>query len=440
LNISNKGATGDSIHPDQHAIAFDPVTPDTIYVGCDGGLFQSPNRGTNWTSLNRGLAITEIEYLDHDIGSSRYLLAGTQDNGSIRYTGSAVWEHAADGDGGDCSVGTVVPTTVFHSFFGMGMERSTTKGNFGSWGWIGPNVPANYNALFYPPLETQGASVAQAGQSVFISRNSGTAWTEIALPAGCTGSAMEMPTPDQVLVGCTNGRIFRLTWSGAAWSAATALTTPRAGAWISDISCHASNPNRIWATSTSLGGARVWRSDNGGTTWTDTSAGLPALPLNSVEVDASNLNRIWVAADLGVFQSLDAGATWATYTNGLPNSFVGDLVFHPHARVLRAGMRNRGVWEIPVDGWKTTPVVGTQWTGTIPANATQNWFTFNWPATWHMLWTVMPTTPQPGAPELTFDVRVERATAEFATYWIQVRNLTPVPVAFEGRYAILSRY
>ena len=52
----------------------------------------------------------------------------------------------------------------------------------------------------------------------------------------------------------------------------------------------------------------------------------------------------------------------------------------------------------------------------------------------------MPTTPQPGAPELSFDVRVERATAEFATYWIQVRNLTPVPVAFEGRYAILSRY
>jgi hypothetical protein len=439
-NITNKGAAGDSIHPDQHAIAFDPVTPDTIYVGSDGGLYQSPNRGTNWASLNRGLAITEIEYLDHDIGSSRYLLAGTQDNGSIRYTGSAVWEHAADGDGGDCSVGTTVPTTAFHSFFGMGMERSTTKGNFGSFGWIGPNVPANYNALFYPPLETQGASVAQSGQSVFVSRNSGTAWTEIALPAGCIGSAMEMPTPDQVLVGCTNGRIFRLTWSGAAWSAATALTTPRAGAWISDVSCLASNTNRIWATSTSLGGARVWRSDNGGSTWTDCSAGLPALPLNSVEVDASNLNRIWVAADLGVYQSLDAGATWATYTNGLPNSFVGDLVFHPHARVLRAGMRNRGVWEIPVDGWMTTPVVGTQWTGTIPANATQNWFTFNWPATWHMLWTVMPTTVRPGAPSLWFDVRVERATAEFATYWIQVRNLTPVPIAFEGRFAILSRY
>jgi hypothetical protein len=440
VNLSNKGATGDSIHPDQHAIAFDPVTPDMIYVGCDGGLYQSPNRGTNWTSLNRGLAITEIEYLDHDLGSARYLLAGTQDNGSVRYLGNPVWEHAADGDGGDCGVGTTTPTTVFHSFFGMGMERSTTKGNFGSFAWIGPNVPANYNALFYPPLETRGTTVAQAGQSVFLSRNSGTTWTEVALPGGSVASAMHMPNPDQVLVGCTDGRIFRLTWSGTAWSAATALTTPRAGAWISDVGCIASNLNRIWATSTSLGGARIWRSDNGGTSWTDCSAGLPPLPLNSVEVDPSNLNRIWVAADLGVYQSLNAGASWAIFTNGLPNSFVGDLVFHPHARVLRAGMRNRGVWEIPVDGVMTAPIVGTQWTGTIPANATQNWFTFNWPATWHMLWTVMPTTPRPGGPELSFDVRVERANAEFATYWIQVRNLTPVPVTFEGRYAILSRY
>jgi hypothetical protein len=439
-NITNKGSSGDSIHPDQHAIAFDPVDPNMIYVGNDGGLYRSPNRGTNWTALNRGLGITEIEYVDHDLGSSRFLLGGTQDNGSIRYLGSPVWGHAADGDGGDCGVSNLNSDICFHSFFGMGMERSTTKGNFGSWGWIGPNVPAGFQALFYPPMETKGASVAQGGQSVYVSRNNGTAWTAIALPAGCVASAMEMPTADLVLVGCTNGRIFRISWTGAAWSAPAGLTTPRANAFISDLNCLASNTNRIWATSTSIGGARVWRSDNGGTNWTDCSAGLPPLPLTGVEVDPANLNRVWVSADLGVYQSLNAGATWAAFTNGLPNSFVGDLLFHPHARVLRAGMRNRGVWEIPVDGWMTTPIVGVQWTGTIPANGTQNWFTFNWPATWHILWTVMPITPRPGGPELWFDVFVERANVEFATYWIQVKNLTPVPVQFEGRYAILSRY
>jgi hypothetical protein len=115
-------------------------------------------------------------------------------------------------------------------------------------------------------------------------------------------------------------------------------------------------------------------------------------------------------------------------------------VFHPHARVLRAGTRNRGVWEIPVDGWMTVPVCGVQWTGRLAANETRRWFTFNWPATWHVLWTVMPTTPRLGAPQVSWTVEVERGDSERATYWITVRNLTPVPLQFEGRFAILSRY
>jgi hypothetical protein len=40
--------TGDSIHPDQHHIEFDPVDPRTMYVCNDGGLFRSPDRGATW--------------------------------------------------------------------------------------------------------------------------------------------------------------------------------------------------------------------------------------------------------------------------------------------------------------------------------------------------------------------------------------------------------
>jgi hypothetical protein len=107
---------------------------------------------------------------------------------------------------------------------------------------------------------------------------------------------------------------------------------------------------------------------------------------------------------------------------------------------LRAGLRNRGAWEIPVDGPMTQPACGVQWTGNLAANQTQRWFTFNWPATWHILWTVMPTTVRPGAPQITWKVQVERATPEFVTYWITVTNLTPAPLSFEGRFCILSRY
>jgi len=143
--------------------------------------------------------------------------------------------------------------------------------------------------------------------------------------------------------------------------------------------------------------------------------------------------------DRGVYQSLDSGAHWADFSNGLPNAYVGDLAFHPHAWVLRAGTRNRGLWEIPVDGWMTAPVCGVQWHGTLNPNQTQRWFTFNWPATWHVIWTVMPTSFA-NAPQLTWNVQVERASAEFATYWITVQNLTGTTVNFEGRFEILSRY
>jgi ligand-binding sensor domain-containing protein len=438
ITISNKA--GDDIHPDQHAIAIDPANANVIYVGNDGGLFSSPNRGINWTSLNNGLGITELEYIAQDYGSSRWLMGGTQDNGSIRYTGSSAWDHIADGDGGDCGVNRTNPTTVFHTYFNMGMERSTTKGDFGSFGWIGPSPAAGYSNLFYPPMEVNNTTVAQAGQSVFVSRDSGSSWKEVALPAGQVASAMYIPNTNTVFVGTIDGRVYRITWSGSAWSAAAALNSPRLNAWISDIFVDPNNLNRLWITYTTIGGGRIYRSDNGGTSWVDRSAGLPSLPINAVEVDPGNANRIWVAADVGVYQSRDGGTSWASFANGLPNALAADLLFHPHARVLRVGLRNRGVWEIPVDGWLVNPICGVQWTGSLAANQSRRWFTFNWPATWHVIWTAMPTSPQPGAPQITWNVQVERASAEFVTYWITVTNLTSNPVTFEGRYAILSRY
>jgi glycyl-tRNA synthetase alpha subunit len=55
-----------------------------------------------------------------------------------------------------------------------------------------------------------------------------------------------------------------------------------------------------------------------------------------------------------------------------------------------------------------------------------------------MVWYMMPTSPQPGAPELSWEVAVERANATQCTYWITVRNLTSNTITFEGRYAVLT--
>jgi hypothetical protein len=256
------------------------------------------------------------------------------------------------------------------------------------------------------------------------------------LPGRPVASAMYMPSADRIFVGTRDGRVFRLSWSGSSWSTPVELASPRS-AYLSDLFVDRGNANRMWAASTQIGGGRVFRSDDGGSTWTDRSAGLPPLPINAVEVHAGNANRVWVAADKGVYESTDGGASWSSMSAGLPNCIIADLAYHPHARVLRAGTRNRGVWEYDVDRVET-PICRVQWNGSLGPNETKRWFTFRWPATWHVLWTVMPTSVRPGAPQLWWDVQVERADAEYVTYWITVRNLTAVTATFEGRYAILS--
>lgn len=80
---------------------------------------------------------------------------------------------------------------------------------------------------------------------------------------------------------------------------------------------------------------------------------------------------------------------------------------------------------------------GTQFTGTLGANATQRWFTHSWSAAWHVYWYMMPTSPQVGAPQLEWSIAVERANTTQCTYWITVKNLTPTTLTFEGRYAVM---
>lgn len=79
-----------------------------------------------------------------------------------------------------------------------------------------------------------------------------------------------------------------------------------------------------------------------------------------------------------------------------------------------------------------------QFTGTLGAGGSNRWFTWGWPAAWHVVWYLVPTSPKVGAPQIDWDVAVERASATHCTYWITVKNLTADSVTFEGRYAVLN--
>ncbi len=348
-NVTTHGAN--SVHPDQHCLTFAPNNADVMYAGNDGGLYRSTDGGATWKALNTGLGICEIEYLASDPGTSQWLLAGTQDNGTLVYTGTTVWTHSADGDGGDCGVNQLNPNVVYHSYYDVSLERSPNKGN--SWADLEPPPLSAFanppTSLFYPPVEVSGLMVAIGAKSLVVTRSGGEPWTSVplGLPAGDLPSAMRAVDANTLLLGTTSGRFLRMNWNGTSWKK-TALTSPTPR-YISCIAIDPSNPGRFWVTVSQGGAGRVYRSDDGGSSWVDrTTSVLPNIPANAVVVDPANFQRAWVAADVGVYQTLDLGASWTPFSNGLPNAMAVDLIFHNQDRTLICATRSRGVWAIAV--------------------------------------------------------------------------------------------
>ena len=86
------------------------------------------------------------------------------------------------------------------------------------------------------------------------------------------------------------------------------------------------------------------------------------------------------------------------------------------------------------------PWTGVQWTGTMPAHAAIDYYTWGWPACWDVTWMISSDTAREAGPQVTWKVQVERSPSPpyFVTYHIVVTNLTSEPVAIEGRYGILA--
>jgi hypothetical protein len=211
-----------------------------------------------------------------------------------------------------------------------------------------PQSFERFAQLFYPPLEVNGDVVVIAGEVVCISSDRGLSWINVALPAvgarPSTASALAVPTPDRVFVGTVLGDVFRIDRDG--WGGPATLRRPRAGS-ISDLLIDPRPAGRYWVTYSTAPGW-VFRSDDEGATWRDVTSNLPRTPVNAIVMDPTDPDRLWVACDLGVYETRDAGDSWSVYGNDLPHALAADLLFHESSRLLRVATKSRGVWEIRV--------------------------------------------------------------------------------------------
>lgn len=364
-------------HADQHAIVFHPQynggTNKTMFVGNDGGIFRTSDAraavatgdgalcGTTissvtWASLNANYGVTQfyqgVSYPD----GTRYF-GGTQDNGTVRgddATGST-WSTVAGGDGGYVAVDPANTSVIYFSYQNWAINKSTDGGQTAS---SAMNGITGDSGLFITPFlmdPTSSSRLWTGGSFLWRTVNAAASWQQAsaALNGKVSAIAVASTNANRVLVGTSAGYIYRNTaaliaGSGTAWAG----SKPQDG-YVSSVAIDPSNESIAYATYSNFGLTHVWKSLDGGVTWTGIdgsgTTGIPDIPVHSIVIDPVQAARLYVGTDLGVFVSLDRGATWLVETTGFANVVTESLSLKPGSPpTLFAFTHGRGAWRVPI--------------------------------------------------------------------------------------------
>ena len=131
------------------------LQPGEVWVGCDGGVFRSPD-GTagSFVPVNDTLAITQPTYFDQHPTSDAIVVTGSQDNGSLRGDGSALWRVVRTADGGGVAIDPHNPLRIMTQFNSGTLYSLLDGGLSGVTNAASPVLSTGENATMYARLTT----------------------------------------------------------------------------------------------------------------------------------------------------------------------------------------------------------------------------------------------------------------------------------------------
>ena len=362
-NLGGPTYTGNAIlHNDQHCLAVNPNGSGEALAGCDGGVFRlNDNLQSNiwsFTSLNSVGGVTQFYRMAVHPTNPNEVIGGAQDNATPAAVGNlATWRNVAGGDGGFCAIKN--SATQFATSQNLGLNRTdngwnsqySIQPNFGSdhvafEAPIALDAPGNYlyagtNYLYQYSL-AQNTWVNRLGNQVLATNHL------LAIAVAPTNTA-------RLYTGSDSGEVWTSGDVGATWTKINAAgSAPLPNRAVTSFAPSPNSPTSVLAGVSGTGTGHLWRCANAAAPlWQNVSgsggSGLPDSPLNSIALDPDAPDTSWyVATDIGVFATTDAGAHWANMTAplGLPNAQVNDLQMQIATRTLYAATFGRGIWKI----------------------------------------------------------------------------------------------
>jgi photosystem II stability/assembly factor-like uncharacterized protein len=164
-----------------------------------------------------------------------------------------------------------------------------------------------------------------------------------------------------------------------AWSIVGPVNTDFGIGRVDRLEFHPSNPNIVYA---GAAGGGLWRTTDGGATWSNLTADLPCLGISGIAIDPNNTNTIYILTgdgdsdisglvedfgymrfSIGVLKSTDGGARWTRLANfpGVTNALTGyRLTMHPNNSNILFACTSEGIFRTEDGGnnWVAVETTG----------------------------------------------------------------------------------
>ena len=382
-----------SKHVDNHVIWIDPDNTKHYLVGCDGGVYESYDRGSNW-QFKSNMPIGQFYDVTVDNAAPFYnVYGGLQDNYSVggpsrtRSASGIVnsdWFVTQGGDGFRSQVDPEDPNTIYAELqYGsivrfdkrtgerMGIQPGERKGEQGlRFNWDSPFIisPHSHTRLYFAAdklfrSDDRGDTwkLISAELSRALDRNKlpvmGKIWGPDAVakhtstdPFGNSSALAESPKKEGLIyVGTDDGLIQVTEDAGKNWRKIDSFPGVPDMTYVSRIAASQHDADTVYAAfenhKRSDFAPYLLKSTDRGKSWTSIKSNLPANgPVLAIAEDHVNPNLLFIGTEFGLFFTIDGGQKWIQLKGGLPTISVRDLAIQKRENDLVVGTFGRSIY------------------------------------------------------------------------------------------------